>query len=510
MWRWWLLIAATVIVTRCTTFFSSLIDDEETFTVFARTLLHGGLPYIDVYDNKPPLIYGWYAAILRLFGETNILAIHIATAIWVMLTCYVLFKIGARVFGEKAGLFAALAYAIFTTTFIPPTIAAHATLLLALPMALSTWFLIKWADDPKAIWMFLSGFCGAAAVLFKYQALMQIIFVLGALAFFFVMRIGPRRRAVIAGVVALLAGALVVALLLFAYLARLGVIRPFYEATWAASFSYMHTGQLIGNYWARLATKGGAYLAGTSLLWIAVAAQAARFIKTERRAFAQSPFQLLMWWWLASQIPAVLAGGRFYGHYFIQLLPCACVIGGSTFAAWWSRGRAARIALAAALSIFAIGWMVPRVFYQTLAERFHLHNLKTEQRIGEYIRNAAPAAARIFVWGEEPSIYFFAERDPASRLLWSDTLVGRQFGIAETQTGAPGSAALANSKDWDILLGDFAKHQPLFIVDCSSGNLRDYGAFPIKNYPLMRDELSRHYNIAATIDGVDIYRLRRD
>ena len=48
-----------------------LDGDEGIYAVIGRSLLHGGVPYQDLFDNKPPLLYGWFAAGFLLFGETT-------------------------------------------------------------------------------------------------------------------------------------------------------------------------------------------------------------------------------------------------------------------------------------------------------------------------------------------------------------------------------------------------------------------------------------------------------
>jgi hypothetical protein len=53
---------------------------------------------------------------------------------------------------------------------------------------------------------------------------------------------------------------------------------------------------------------------------------------------------------------------------------------------------------------------------------------------------------------------------------------------------------------------DLERHPPTMIVDCASGNLRDYGKFPIAHYPLMQHYLQQHYTVETTINSVTLYR----
>ena len=48
-----------------------LSDDEATYCVVAREMLHGRVLYRDVVDHKPPLIYLTYAATQSLGGPRH-------------------------------------------------------------------------------------------------------------------------------------------------------------------------------------------------------------------------------------------------------------------------------------------------------------------------------------------------------------------------------------------------------------------------------------------------------
>lgn len=486
---WILLIAGTILVTRATTFLVPLIDDEETFAVIGRIILHGGLPYLDVIDNKPPLLYYFYAFWLWLFGDTHTTALHAVGIAWVALTCRFIFQIGRRITSEGAGYFAALAYAIFTTTFVPAYIALHASLILALPLTISVWAFLRFYDTRHIPWMVVAGLCCGAAVFFKFQALVQIPFLLLALGYLCLKRLIPA-IAFIMGVMAVIAAML-------AFLNHHQMLQAFYDATWAASMTYMKEGGAIGDYWRRFGINVGSYVLATIPLWVGAAVQLMRR--------PRSPLDVLILGWLAASIPSVLAGGRFYGHYFIQLLPPLCLMAGITFDRFWNRNRAARLTLATLFAICAVGWMIPRIWFQEFADRFHIQNLRVEKQIGDYLAAHTQPGSRIFVWGMDPAIYFLSGRDPATRFLWSDSLTGRLPGVPETQRGNLDTRALVHEKDWTVLMSDLTRNPPLYIVDCASGNLRDYGKFPIRNYPVFHHFVTQNYDLDTLIEGVALY-----
>lgn len=498
-----LLILLTILVSRSTTLFTAMINDEEAFVAFARVLLHGGTPYVDVVDNKPPGLFYWYEIILKLFGDSNVMAVHVVAMVWVALTCLVIYAIGKKIYSREGGYFAALCYAIFTTTYTPPYLDANVSLISALPLVLSFFLLLKWVEDDKMMWLFLSGLFGALAFSVKQQTLLQVPFTLLIFAYLYVAGFKRRLGMLLCGALSYLAGFLLVTFCILGVLYYQGALIPFYDATWKASLSYINLGETYGSYWHRVFLRAGTYLLATSPLWVAL------ICKMFRRTI-KPPFAAILWLWFLANIPAVTTGGRFYSHYFIQLLPAACLIGGIQFSEWWGAPmRRNRVLIVVVLSLFTLGWMLPRVFYQPLADRYGFHNLRVEEKIGSYLKEKMSREGRLFVWGVDPSIYVLADRDPASRFLMSDSLVGRSPGIQETQQGAANTDSMIVANDWIALFDDFSRHPPQYVVDCASGNLRDYAKFPINKFPRLHDYISNYYDKETTIEGVDIYR-RKD
>jgi 4-amino-4-deoxy-L-arabinose transferase-like glycosyltransferase len=62
------------------------IDDEAGYSVIANEIVDGGRPYIDAVDRKPPLLFWTYAAVFKVAGEYNWLALHMLSLIWTLAT----------------------------------------------------------------------------------------------------------------------------------------------------------------------------------------------------------------------------------------------------------------------------------------------------------------------------------------------------------------------------------------------------------------------------------------
>lgn len=86
--------------------------DQGMYANIGRTLLNGGVPFVDMWDIKPPPIYYIYAAGIKLFG-VNTGAIRAIDLFLVPFGMIGLYLTGNEMKNRRAGFFAALLYAVF-------------------------------------------------------------------------------------------------------------------------------------------------------------------------------------------------------------------------------------------------------------------------------------------------------------------------------------------------------------------------------------------------------------
>ena len=63
----------------------------------ANEIVDGGRPYIDAVERKPPLLFWTYAAIFRVAGKFNWVALHFVALAWTLCAMAGLYAIGQRV-----------------------------------------------------------------------------------------------------------------------------------------------------------------------------------------------------------------------------------------------------------------------------------------------------------------------------------------------------------------------------------------------------------------------------
>lgn len=103
-----LILTAISFFVRFPFFFRDYIDrDESTFILIAQSWVEGNLPYTELWDIKPPLVFLFYASIISIFGK-SFFAIRLLGSIVVASTAFFTYKIGTTLTTKKISLWAAV------------------------------------------------------------------------------------------------------------------------------------------------------------------------------------------------------------------------------------------------------------------------------------------------------------------------------------------------------------------------------------------------------------------
>src|SRR5262249_46503171 len=89
-------------------FFPAVIDwDESSFILMGQSIIDGHLPYVKLWDLKPPVAFAFYAFSIAVFGK-DLVGIRFAGALCVVLTAYLVYLVGKVMWTRRMGLFAAI------------------------------------------------------------------------------------------------------------------------------------------------------------------------------------------------------------------------------------------------------------------------------------------------------------------------------------------------------------------------------------------------------------------
>jgi dolichyl-phosphate-mannose-protein mannosyltransferase len=462
-----LLLLSAIVLLRASTLVIPIFNSDEAYIAMqAQVLGDGGQLYRDIADRKPPLVQYIYAVTFMLCGSDDLIAVHVVAILWMFATALVLRWDATRRFGEHAGWWAAALFVVSSTCYLPAeTQAANFEIFMLLPACLGM-ALAHRRTLPTA--------CGAGlaiglATLCKQTA--GVTLIAAALSIWGGTRRGPGLLALLATFSSVLLGAA----------AALGP-RELYFWTVGGNASYLSADGVLAYTLVRFFLVTLSFLAANAVLtWLTF-----RTFRTRGRDTRD------LWGWLILSAIGVAAGLRFFGHYYLQLLPPACLLASVAAA---NLGERARRRVIVALGICAIIFGLLAFFSR------RIHGMPDYLPLARYVQDHTRPTDRIAIWGHFPEVYWASDRRPAMRFVHTGFLTGassgRPAGNYTERWTTPGA--------WDLLFEDFAVHPPQLLIDTSPAGLRDYQHYPIARYPRLLAFVSKGYRQIAIVDGMIVY-----
>jgi hypothetical protein len=190
---------------------------------------------------------------------------------------------------------------------------------------------------------------------------------------------------------------------------------------------------------------------------------------------------------------AVAAGLRFFGHYWLQVVPAVAVLAGPV--AGGLTGRWRRLAVG--------GLLVPgAVAFTLLFVPGSFHHRPDPTRLAAEVDALTTPSQRVFVWGSYPEVLTRAARLPAGDLVHMDFVTGRSGGREDAAI----TLADATPGALQIVLRSLRDHPPELVLDTSTAAHLGYGAYPLSVIPEIARYVAAGYAQVGVVDGVTVYR----
>lgn len=455
--------------------------DEGAYAFVAWTWLRGDLPYRDVFDHKPPLIYLLYMPAL-LFGAPSALVLRVWMSVLFVIDVVLVYAIGRRVWDRWSALLAALIFAVAGSAFSLQGMIFNTEQALVLPALIALWYTIRLHETARLRFAVGAGAAVAATVLIKPVALVLAPCILLAC------RRELRRLAQVIGA-ATLGGALI-GLPIATYFAVRGGWRAMIFALVTYNKLYAEESQAR---W-ELGALVDMFTPFVPLLLVAIGGMMLlrRAQRAERPMVARSSGWLVVAWMLAFFVTA-LGSLRAFVHYYYALLPFLALLAAPCVVWLWRqsigttrlqrgvRKLAPVLVLALLIVPFArqnIGLIGTTGEQQ--AERLYgpegLYYFAQAARVADFVRQQTQPGDYIHIFGAEPEVYLLAERRNASRYIF-DYPIGLVPGAKEQ------------------LLRDLAANPPALLIAY-------YGVRPIE---LIRAKDALGFEKIAEIGGYEIF-----
>ncbi|MPZ98822.1 MAG: hypothetical protein GEU80_05680 [Dehalococcoidia bacterium] len=283
-------------------FFSEPLDvDEGAYATVAQGLLGGQIPYRDLFDHKPPLVYAWYALSFLAFGE-SIEAPRLMAALVLSGVAMLVTATGASLYGRRVGYASGALFAL-SCGFSMLRMNANTEVFMLLPLTASLYAAVRGLAGGNQRWWLIAGVLATLAVATKPIAAPHLLVLAGAAGWS-----GSRPgRLSLAPVLLLTVGAIMAAATVAAPFLLAGAWSEF----WWANVSYNAT----YNGGVETATKLEAFVQIGLLGFPTIAAPVVGLgtigaVALVRRR--RSPGDPLLLAWTAAAAVGVAATGRFY------------------------------------------------------------------------------------------------------------------------------------------------------------------------------------------------------
>ena len=480
-------------------------DDERYYAVVGIEMLEGGLPYLDAIERKPPLLFWAYEAILSVGKRYEWFGLHITAVLWTLGSMLGLFLIGKRLFGPDAGLTAAFLYAVFQSWFFWRNLSFNGEIMMNLPMIWGAWFVLRPSDHKMPWGLFPAGALFAAAFLMKQPAAIAAV----PFGIYLLLPDHYRKNGHHFGIAFLQAavytlGFCAMLLVVGLVLQKQGILEE--ALYWTVGDHDVPHGPLDPVFWKRGAEMTLAFSAACMPLvlgtWIAIA----DFHRQKLGLWAgqRAEFLTLILLVLVSLVGTSVSG-RFYAHYFIQMVPVMCILAAPVFAGIWTgklRFRAWWLQ-----PLFSKGWMALTIVVFFISHTNGLIRDRPNSEIGRYLQQHTEPGERIFVWGQSPSVYLDTRCRPASRYIATFPLTGYIFGSPLAWDPTYDTSDRIVPGAWDNLMSDLERHPPRFIVDTDA--VRPVERYRIVDFPRLDSLVRADFELLhRTKDGVVYRRVR--
>lgn len=514
--------------------FSFLYEDTVIYTVCAKILLHGGVPYLDFWDNKPPLVFFLYALILKLFGSDNYPAINYVTLCFIFCSTALIYIIAKQLFDRMTALFAMLLYPVISNLIIcrdaiNPNTEIYMQTFVLLGLMLSIRAILRKQHHACLLG---AGVCFGIASAFKQPAVLAMTPVFALLCMQYLQ--DKKLILMIRGALWFIAGFAGVWAGLIGYLYVNNALESFLFLSFHFNFFFSRhilERAFLAKLFVLLVDIARTYPPVAALYATGIGYALYRIVskRTELRERIALVFVLI---WHIVDTAAILRVGHFCAHYFVQWLPAMTILVSLPFRMLKKKISTRSIMIGfTAIYVYLCAVLVhlftsyytskqnytDALFYLNpygmkiinLAKKhfgagyyryplyYKFYEFPTLAELMEKIRLYSQENDTIFIWSEFPAPYLMASRLPASRFIYNRFLTGH-FNNTPNLYAVPHSLLAGHEPPVsELLLNDLQANKPALII---LDNFHEYA-----QTQFIRSYLNKQYKKVDEFRGFELY-----
>ncbi|HLO30812.1 MAG TPA: glycosyltransferase family 39 protein [Anaerolineales bacterium] len=471
--------------------------DSGVFLYVGWRFLNGDIPYRDVWDHKPPLVYMVDALGLSL-TPNSLWGVWFLQIIFIFFTLFLIYRLLDREFGIYPALAGTVTLISGLLTILEKGNVTEEYALVF--QALCFWlFISAWKKDFPIQTSFWIGLFGGLAFNFK-QTTIGIWITYGL--FLLAIRLFQRKFP-LWDLLSVLAGWLVPSLVLVLYLASQHALTDYWEQAFLYNFVYIGTHEGIRRL-IPVFLKGFLYLRNGWVLYLSILGWLAGFsyVWLKRKAFAQiHPLVLVGLVNLPIEVILITISGRSILHYYLTPLPVMSILAGVfVYTAPFLLEKIPSIH-SQSMQRWIPGIVLLAIMFGQLGQaKYYPQYVRIlrdndDTAVIDYILNNTKENDQLLIIGAESVVNFLTRRQAPTRYVYQYPL-----------------ALLGRRPMFEEYFDQILKNKPELIIDTRGRTRLDEKLYePLqKRSPIVRDGvqyLGTHYQQVAQFGDWFVYRL---
>lgn len=460
--------------------------DEPEYALCGYKLLKGRLIYKEIFENKGFGLGYIYFFFMKFFLNHYLLAIHLFYLFILFLNTFLIFKIVEKKLNKNSALLSLIFYPALNTLFYPMDIHKGPEFIVVFLILLG-WFLILNSSDYFTI--FISAILIGFSIFFKQFG---IILLLGFSFLIYFMYKNLKKT----------------------FLYFLSGIFPFF-----LFLIYLFKKELVQE-WIEWNIKYPIFLSSCEKIWKKIYF----VLPMVGRIFLLNPFLLIFPFMFFKEnktlekkdfvviLTITFIWGSIHGlpfphHYtpFFTILIITAIIGYATFISNISNNKKIIFNYLISFSILqSIFYWHGFDYYKKWGD--FIRNKEWEEKfefskyenIIRYIKENTEKEDKIIAWGFNPKIYLLSNREPGTRFIILDPVIGQTFVTPPIIRQYPPAERL--------FLNELKKYKVKLFIDATDNSLINMSFFKIEKYQKIKEYLNQNFLLDKIIDGCVVYR----
>ena len=465
--------------------------DSGVFLYTGWRILNGELPYRDIWDHKPPVIFYINAAGLALMNNSR-------WGVWLIELVLMFFAawMGYQLIKKLFGLFPAIfSLMLWLLSLVPLFQGGNFTTEYTLPLQFAALWLLYDLDKPehKDRRFFLIGLTGAIVFFTKQTAIGIWIAIIVYLS---IQRLTSGQfKQWFRELSYISLGGISITALMAIFFGMQGAIPQFWSAAFEYNFFYSSLNEYDLKPRIDILIRGLRPLTRTGLLQFSIAGYAAAIIYNLLKKNYADPLRKVLFIGLINlpiELLLIAIPQKTYPHYFMTLLPVLALL--TAYTVWMVTSAISNWKLPGFVKVLAaagiLAFFLSRSFDSYLNQLYIYRTLTKDETVVEYVKESTSPDDYVLLWGAEASVNYYTERRSPTRFVYQYPLQRDGY---------------VNENLIVEFLDDVIQSRPKLIIDTDS-SIHMY-EFPIRSDAI--DEkttyLLSHYCVARRIDSWTVY-----